>query len=165
MKKKKSFGQGTIISIYRFMEYCGLNCPKKENVLVSHKIMMRKLELRKGQFPEKIQVPKHIPFSKIKKEEVFNGTLFLVKDDYNQVLPYFLVRKFHYTEHISDEELAKKREDTLKNIQINSEEMSEGYKKYLYRKNFKELEEAKLAILKMLKDTRYKRVNNRKYAY
>ena len=52
------------------------------------------------------------------------------------------------------------------------------YSKYLFRKNYKELEEQKLAIMKMLKEqrenpelevtekiTRYKRVNARKYAY
>lgn len=178
MSKKKNFGQGSIISIYRFMEYCGLECPKKENVLISHKIMMRKLELRKQQFPEKIRVPKHISFNIIKKAEVYNGVFFLVKDDYDQVLPYFLAGRFCQIEKVSQEELARRREEVLSTVQTNSEEMSEGYKKYLFRKNYKELEERKLAIMQMLKEqrenpelevtekiTRYKRVNARKYAY
>lgn len=178
MSKKKCFGQGSIISIYRFMEYCGLECSKKENVLVSHKIMMRKLELRKQQFPDKIQIPKHISFKTIKKEEVYNGIFFLVKDDYDQILPYFLVRRIHQNEKVSQEELIKRREEILSIVQTDSEEMSEGYKKYLIRKNYKELEEQKLAIIKILKEqrenpelevtekiTRYKRVNARKYAY
>lgn len=178
MSKKQNFGQGSIISIYRFMEYCGLECPKKENVLVSHKIMMRKLELRKQQFPDKIQVPRHISFNAIKREKVYSGVFFLVKDDYDQILPYFLAGRVHQIEKVSQEELARRREAILSTVQTNSEEMSEGYKKYLFRKNYKELEEQKLAIMKMLKEqrenpelevtekiTRYKRVNARKYAY
>lgn len=174
MKKKKNFGQGSIVSIYRFMEYCGLSCLKKKNIMVSHKIMMRKLSLRHEQFPDKILMPKNIPFNTILKEQVYVGNVFLVRDDYNQILPYSLIRKLDFGHTPAEELLEEEDEESLEDC----ENLPEGYKKYLYRKSRRELEEEKLELIHLLKEqrenpepevtekvTRYERVRHRKYVY
>lgn len=175
MKKKKSFGQGSIVSIYRFMEYCGLTCEKKKNIMISHKIMLRKLALRHERFPDKILMPKSIPFNTILKDQVYVGNVFLVKDDYNQVLPYYLSRGLNFGNAFAQELFEEKEEEESLN---DCENLSLGYQKYLYRKSRRQLEEEKLELFRMLKEqrenpeptvtekvTRYERVQHRKYVY
>ena len=178
MGKKQDFGQGTIISIYRFMEYCGLECPKKENILISHHIMMRKLYLRNQKFPDVVLVPVPALCQKLKKEDVYTGTFYLVEDDYGKILPYYLHKKLAPIEHVSAEEMARRRELCINRTDDESYEMKDGYKKYLYRKSMRELEETKKSLLEMArldrenpepmiteKVTRYARVKNRKHTY
>ena len=110
MRKKQDFGQGTIISIYRFMEYCGLECPKKENILISHYIMMRKLYLRNQKFPDVVLVPVPALCQELKKEDVYTGTFYLVEDDYGKILLYYLHKKLAPIEYVSAKEMARRRE-------------------------------------------------------
>ena len=67
--KEKKFGHA--ISVYQFMSLCGLLCKKKENIKISHEIMMRKLSLRNEKFPEQVKYPK-----KVKKSLLMNKIYF-----------------------------------------------------------------------------------------
>jgi hypothetical protein len=76
------------ISVYRFMENCGMHCKYKKNVRISHKIMLKKLEFRYKLFPEVIILPKSVSFNSYEKEDVLNGNVVEVVDDYGQVIAY-----------------------------------------------------------------------------
>lgn len=76
------------ISIYRFMEMCGLKCTYKHNIKVSHSIMQRKLELRYELFPDEIILPKKVDYSLIKKDDILRGRYLPVMDDCKKILIY-----------------------------------------------------------------------------
>ena len=76
------------ISVYKFMDMCGLKCVYKDNVKVSHKIMERKLVLRHSLFPDEIIVPKKVDYSLIQKEDILRGKYVPVMDDCKKILIY-----------------------------------------------------------------------------
>lgn len=88
MGKKKYFGSDNIISIYKLMEICGLNCPCRGNIAISHKIALRKLSLRHEQFPDMVAVPRLVPFKAITDEAVMTGRIILVQDDCKNICGY-----------------------------------------------------------------------------
>ena len=109
------------------------------------------------------------------KDQVYVGNVFLVKDDYNQVLPYYLSRGLNFGNAFAQELFEEKEEEESLN---DCENLSLGYQKYLYRKSRRQLEEEKLELIRMLKEqrenpeptvtekvTRYERVQHRKYVY
>ncbi len=94
--KKHYTNSKNIISIYRYMEICGLECKFKKNVRVSHSIMEKKLNLRHGIFPEEVLLPVRVSFDDYINEDVLSGKIIEVIDDYNKVLAYrnpLLMRK------------------------------------------------------------------------
>lgn len=137
--KKKFYGNDDIITVYKFMEMCGLKCNPRGNICVSHEIMMRKLKARKEKFAEKIVVPKVVPFKLIDKEEVKCGKTILVKDD-ARVIKAYHIPKFDYSIPMTEEERALIREklirEQLENVAENT--LKPGYQKYLCRKFKKE---------------------------
>ena len=180
MKKKKHYyGQGQILSVYRFMEYCGLDCPKKENILISHEIMMRKLALRHEKFPDKVSLPVRMSLKKIDKNDVYEGRTFLVKDDYKNILPYYVPKKLDLIEEAPEEEFARRRKESLleESLEV-KKEMPNGYIRYLIRKNKRELLEEKKILIEIVqydrthpeekiteKKGRLEKVKNRKRRY
>lgn len=77
-----------MIDVYQFMEMCGLICAYKENVRISHTIMLKKLYIRYNSFPLAIDYPETVSFASIKKEDILTGRIVLVMDDYKKVVPY-----------------------------------------------------------------------------
>ena len=69
-----------VVSVYRFMQICGLECDKKENVLLSHKIMMRKLSLRHSKMPDKCLLPRRACRENVKNDLIKTGAIVLVED-------------------------------------------------------------------------------------
>ncbi len=140
MSKKKFYGSDDIISVYKFMEKCGLHCEPQGNIAISHEIMLRKLSARQEKFPDKIIVPSAISFRNITKEDVKTGNTILVKDDYKNVVPYRMPH-LTLTNLPSDkqEEIRQKLiEERLEEISNPDKEMKKGFIKYLYRKALKE---------------------------
>ena len=139
-KKKYYFGKNKIISAYKFMMMCGLECPKRENVLISHEIMMRKLCLRNQKFPDKVTLPVRMSVKKIDKHDVYEGKTILVKDDYHKILPYYIPIKMFTIESLTPEEIEERREASIKTF-FNEEkpEFPNGYIKYLLKKEKKAL--------------------------
>ena len=88
MGKKKFFGSDNIISIYKLMEICGLSCPCRGNIAISHKVALRKLSLRHQQFPDMVTVPRLVPFKAITDEAVMTGRIILVRDDCKNICGY-----------------------------------------------------------------------------
>ena len=87
MKKYYTNGKD-IISIYRYMEVCGLHCKFKKNVRISHSIMEKKLTLRHNEFPSEVFRPVRISFEDYNHEDVLSGKIVEVVDDYNKVIAY-----------------------------------------------------------------------------
>lgn len=138
--EKKDYGY--VVSVYRFMQCCGLECPKKRNILISHKIMMRKLMARYEKMPDKIKVPRSAMRQYVKKEAIKTGKIILVEDDYGEKLPYYAPNVELKLEEVSKEELAKRREKALEEVMLEKKKTSLGKQKYLERKK-KKLELAK----------------------
>lgn len=111
--KKRYFGSDHIISIYKFMEICGLEVEFKENVLLSHEAVRRKLELRKEAFPDKITIPVRIRFEAITNEDVLRGRTLLVEDDYKNIIPY-RVDRFVTLPQMTEEEREQRRKQLIK---------------------------------------------------
>lgn len=76
------------ISVYRFMELCGLQCNFKKKVRISHEIMLKKLGARYELFPNMIIFPQKISFNSYSNEDVLNGKVVEVEDDYKRVIAY-----------------------------------------------------------------------------
>jgi len=76
------------ISIYRFMEMCGLKCNYRSNIKISHAIMQKKLELRYELFPDEIILPKKVDYSLIQKDDILRGKYLPVIDDCKRILIY-----------------------------------------------------------------------------
>lgn len=74
------------ISVYQFMEMCGLICTK--NTKISHKIMMKKIIARAFLFPEKIIIPKCANLSLVTKEDILTGKIIIVEDDMGKIMIY-----------------------------------------------------------------------------
>lgn len=151
--KKKLYGNDDVISVYKFMEMCGLHCEIKGNIHISHEIMMRKLALRNRKFPNEVLMPSTVSFKTITKERVKRGGVVLVKDDMDKIIGYKYPRFMNTDIH---EYTALEREEIRNNL-INEElnkndntDLPRGYQKYLYRKNLKELEEEKEKIINAL---------------
>ena len=118
--KKHYTNSKNIISVYRFMEICGLECKHKKNVRISHEIMRKKLELRYQSFPEAIILPQRISFDDYINEEVLSGKVVEVVDDYNKVIAYknpILLREESLLQYLinnaSKKDLKKIREKIL----------------------------------------------------
>lgn len=153
-RKKKEFGQKETISIYRFMEMCGLKCPWKENVLISHEIMLRKLSLRFSKFPTEIAMPIRISFKSIKSEMVRRGIVFLVKDDYDQILPYKVNLKQEFVQEVDPLVLESRRNEILSQYEVSNVQMPIGYQKYLWRKLKEQLEQERAELLTQVQESR-----------
>lgn len=76
------------ISVCRFMELCGLQCDFKKTVRISHEIMLKKLGARYELFPNMIVLPQKISFNSYSNEDVLNGKVVEVEDDYKRVIAY-----------------------------------------------------------------------------
>lgn len=87
MSKHYTSGKN-IIDIYTFMRMSGLECKRKKNIRVSHKIMEKKMNLRHESFPEQIILPKRVSFDNYLNEDVLRGDILEVVDDYNRVIAY-----------------------------------------------------------------------------
>lgn len=137
--KKKFYGSNDVITVYKFMEMCGLKCNPKGNICVSHEIMMRKLNARNKKMNEKVIVPEIVPFHSIIKEEVKSGKTILVKDD-NQIIEAYHIPEIEHVIEMSEEERMKIREKLIQEQleRIVENVMKPGYQKYLYRKSKKE---------------------------
>lgn len=153
--KKEIFGKDDIRNVYQFMELCGLHCERRENIYISHRIMLRKLALRSDAFPSEVEYPRALPFALIDKELVKQGFILLVKDDYGHIIPYYRPRRMDYFDvgktNFSDQEREDLRSRLLEEFSQKEEakELRPGYMKYLYRRDQKLLkeEEAQLAEL------------------
>lgn len=145
MGKKKYFGSDNIISIYKLMEICGLSCPCRGNIAISHKIALRKLNLRHEEHPDKVTVPKLVPFSAITDEAVMTGRIILVKDDCKNICGYLRPSEFFHREAVSkifddlfhDDEYYEEKEEELDEFGLPKEEKVEfirpGERKYILR--------------------------------
>lgn len=141
-------GKENTINVYEFMRICGLECKNKDNVLISHKIMLRKLELRHNLFPREVIVPKKIPFKFVKKEDILRGRVLIVRDDYNDSLAFInpINLSMVVSDNLSDEEKEIKRQELI-DEEMNKEKVTftPGYIKYLIkqaeRENMKKIEE------------------------
>ena len=153
-RKKKEFGQKEIISVYRFMEMCGLKCPWKENVLISHEIMEKKLSLRHDKFPTKVLMPRRVSFKKIKTDMIYRGDAFLVRDDYDQILPYVLPLKRKIIEEVDHETMEERRNEILAQTVVINSQMPLGYQKYLWRKLKEQLEKERKELEKQKQESR-----------
>lgn len=85
---KKYVSLASSISVYRFMELCGLYCEPKKKKKISHGIMMRKLEARYEMYPDKIIIPTTVSFSRFDKDELLSGDIVMVKDELGKVKAY-----------------------------------------------------------------------------
>lgn len=85
--KKNFISARDSISVYDFMEMCGLKCKKTKN-RISHGIMVKKLNLRSELFPEVVKSPRRISFDDIRTEDIVNGKIIIVKDDFSKFLYY-----------------------------------------------------------------------------
>lgn len=142
---KKDYGY--VLSVYRFMQYCGLECPKRPNILVSHAIMLGKLRVRHEKMPDKVIMPTRTTRESVKKEDIKTSRVVLVEDDYGNKLPYYVPNQILSLEEVSQEELAKRREKTLAEALLEGEKPSLGEQRYLERKKRKlELEKRKNAL-------------------
>ena len=137
------------ISVYQFMEMCGLECSKKDNIKVSHNIMMKKLALRHKSFPN-VVVPKKAAFSSINTEDVLKGNIIIVRDDYKNCFPYYKPNMFYdfmFYNNMSKLELEEIRKQILEEYEKEEkEEQTEykpGYVKYLYKRDIKLIAEEK----------------------
>lgn len=172
--KKKYYGNDDVITVYKFMERCGLHCEVKGNICVSHEIMMRKLRARNEKFPDKVIVPESIAFGQIEKEDVKTGKTILVKDDTKQIRAYHLPTRLiepmtpEQREYIRKEKIEEKLSEPVFDATIKP-----GYMKYLYRKAMKEsLAETKEVLNKEdeyddympnIKVNRLKKVDKKRY--
>lgn len=152
--KKKYYGQKDTISVYQFMEMCGLKCEYKENVRVSQKIMMGKLIARKEKFKETIIVPRRACLDIISTEAINIGHVIMVRDDYGVVYPYIAPKKMNY-EVLSNENMEEKRNKILSELQdqnndLKDEKMTTGYIKYLVRIENRRRKEKLEELKKML---------------
>lgn len=134
--KEKKFGHA--ISVYQFMSLCGLLCKKKENIKISHEIMMKKLSLRNEKFPEQVKYPKRVKKEFINEQDLLLGDMYLVFDDYGKTQCYHINRSITLLNNGTEEERALKREQALSEYAPN-QSMKPGYMKYLYRKAKKDL--------------------------
>ncbi len=142
-----------VVSVYRFMQCCGLLCTKKPNILVSHEIMMRKLRLRHSKMPDKCVLPKRACRQTVKNDLIKTGEIVLVEDDYGVKLPYYAPQEVLALPSVSQEELAKRRQTILDQYQNETKPMSLGEKRYLLRKAKKLKEEQeKREALKLTKE-------------
>ena len=132
-----------VVSVYRFMQICGLECDKKENVLLSHKIMMRKLSLRHSKMSDKCLLPRRACRENVKNDLIKTGAIVLVEDDYGEKLPYYTPRKDFTLPKVSKEELSRRRQEILSQLEEKEPCLSLGEKRYLERKKRKLLEEGK----------------------
>jgi len=149
MRKKQQFSKSETISVYQFMEMCGLVCNQNGNILISHEAMMKKLLKRSTKFPTKIAIPVRLPFHIISCEKVKIGEILLVEDDYKKIFPYErpkLVIDYilGYSRYKRTDFLDKSIEEDKTESQIPS--VSRGYLKYLLKKNRKELEMEKIRM-------------------
>lgn len=155
MSKKHDFSKKDMISVYRFMGMCGLECKKRSSVPISHEAMIRKICCRYRKFPDKVCLPVKVPFSLITNEMVKSGKVLLVEDDYGKLIPYerpmLLVERVLNYSADEREEIREKliEEEKLKN----KNEISDGYLKYLLKKDQRELEaEQKMIQEELLQD-------------
>jgi hypothetical protein len=169
--KKKTYGSNDIISVYKLMEKCGLHCEVRGNIAVTHGIMMRKLCDRNKKFPEKITIPKEVPFYKINKEAVKRGNIILVMDDNKQVKAYSIPLLFREIKPMTEYEREIIRQKLIQEeLEKSSDIIKDGYKKYLYRKAMKEQpEEIQPEIIEEYDVTekvyRLKKLQNKKRRY
>ena len=142
MNKKRDFSRRDIITVYQFMSMCGLECGKNRSIPISHEAMIRKLRCRNEKFPDKVCLPVRLPFKSISYEQVKCGAILLVEDDFRNLIPYkkpqlLVERVLNYTE----EERQKIREKLIaEEMEKHKEEISEGYLRYLLKKDQRELE-------------------------
>lgn len=150
MSKKKYFGSDNIISIYRLMDICGLHCPVHGNIAVSHKIALRKLNLRHSQNPDSVVVPKLVPFKAITSEAVRTGRILLVRDDCKNICGY--LRPVEYLEGCS---VAKIYDDLFHSDSIYDAEPEQdivetikpGEAKYLRKRRHRDYHYSKLPYI------------------
>lgn len=142
--KRKFYGNNDIISVYKFMEMCGLHCNPKGNICVSHEIMRRKLRLRNEKF-ENVVVPEIVPYHLITKELVKSGRIILVKDDSKKIEAY-RIPVLDYSKQTTEEERRIIREKLIQEEleKVTENIMKPGYQKYLYRKSQKSLSEEEI---------------------
>ena len=139
--KKKFYGSDDVISVYKFMEMCGLHCRTKGNLYVSHEIMMRKLRDRNKKFEDQIIVPEVVPFHLIIKDDVKSGKIILVRDD-NKIIEAYRIPILDYSVQMTEEERRTIRENLIQEQleKITENIIKPGYQKYLYRKSKKNTE-------------------------
>lgn len=154
---KKEFGSNDVISVYKFMEMCGLRCEMKKNISISHEIMIRKLRLRNKQFPNVVLVPTRAAFRNITTERVKIGNIILVKDDYKNIIAYNHPRKFERDINLNDSERESVREKLINEYlqeenedSVDGEKITRGYANYLYKKDSKTIEEEQQLLLSLL---------------
>ena len=134
--KKHYFSENDAISVYQFMDMCGLSVKRKNNILLSHKAMIRKLELRRGM----VSIPKKTHLDTMFSEEnIKTGKIILVRDDYNQVLVYDrpkpnLTTKVPQTKEEKEERRRELLEEYILDLENQEEKIKPGYQKYLSRK-------------------------------
>ncbi len=121
MKKKYYTNNNETISIYRYMELCGLVCSKRKRTRLSHEAMLRKVLKRYEIFPENIFIPHPLSFDQIQTEDILLGKIVYVVDDYKKVIPYsnplyFDIKELmtYLTHNASEKELRNQRNVTLK---------------------------------------------------
>ena len=135
------------MNVYQFMELCGLDCKYRANIKISHKIMMRKLELRKKSF-DNIIVPQRAAFTSVNNENILRGKVVIVRDDYDQCFPYY---KPNYIDidDISQDEKDREliRQKMLEEYYAEKEYekthgiIKPGYAKYMLKKAKRQIEE------------------------
>ena len=148
MVKRKSLviSKKETMDVYSFMSLCGLECNFKDNVRVSHNIMLSKLALRHNEFPDKVFMPIRIGVKDVKTEDVLSGYTIIVRDDYGRLMPYKNPRThiLDLLEQIStsmpETEFEKREEAQFKN----------GYINYMIKKA-KRMEEEEKRLLEELK--------------
>ena len=144
--KNKSFGSDDVISVYKFMEMCGLHCKTKSNIHISHKIMRKKLEKRSKLFPDSVISPKAISFTSISIENVKLGNIVLVRDDCRNIVAYEkpIFRSYEVLPDSLEKENKRseliEKQNSLVETLLNGEKITPGYLKYLKKKLKKEIE-------------------------
>lgn len=169
--KRQKFCKTDIISVYKFMEKCGLHCEPKGNISISHKIMMNKLYKRHESF-EQVIVPSRAFVDSIRQEDVISGKVIFVRDDYNKVIPYRMPIYSLQIEHKTKEEMKKIREKLIKEqLEKEKSSLKPGYINYLIRReNKNELLEEKMESEEIFyeiteKIGRVKKLEKRKIRY
>lgn len=148
------------ISVYQFMDMCGLECKEKNNVNISHKTMLKKLELRNSLFPKQVIVPKSVSFDKIKREDILRGSVLLVLDDMDKVIAYMNPNRENLKVLLNELQSVKSRKRAMKERKL-----------YLQKEGYVELPNGEIVSKDILEENQEKVTDNRtvklinKYGY
>lgn len=138
------------VNVYKFMEMCGLKCEVKRNILISHKIMLKKLYKRKLAFPENVIVPTKVAFQNIKDEDIKRGEVVIVKDDYQRKIAYFNPTRLNIEWLLNSLKLEEQKEFEEETTPV---QYKPGYIKYLQKQTKRQISEEQQDILVGIEET------------